>query len=41
MFKKFKGIPVSTLLNHMDFEVEIKEIFTKKTKICEHLLTIP
>ena len=30
MFKKFKGIPVSTLMNHMDFEIEIKEIFTKK-----------
>lgn len=30
MFKKFKGIPVSTLMNHTDFEIEIKEIFTKK-----------
>lgn len=30
MFKKFKGIPVSILMNHMDFEREIKEIFNEK-----------
>ena len=30
MFNKFKGVPVSTLLNHMNFEIEIKEIFSEK-----------
>jgi hypothetical protein len=30
MFKKFKGIPVSTLIDHMDIVIEIKGIFNKK-----------
>jgi len=30
MFKKFKGIPISTLMEYMDIEIEIKGIFNKK-----------